>query len=63
LNHRQIKKAVNKQIKLFGVKQAINLWAFPLGNKSIVLVINSCAQMLCIINTAMVEWQSMCRKI
>jgi len=37
LNHRLIKKDVNKQIKLFSLGKggaSINLWAFPLGNKS-----------------------------
>jgi len=41
LNHRLIKKGVNKQIKLFSlvrVEQAINLWAFPLLSKSLLLV-------------------------
>jgi len=60
LNHKLIKKGVNKQIKLFyllRVKQAIKLWAFPLENKSFILVfivsVNSCVQTLCI-NTGMV---------
>jgi len=39
--HRLIKKGVNEQIKLFHLvrmEQAINLWVFPLGSKSFILV-------------------------
>jgi len=50
VNQRLTKKGVNKQIKLFS-PQAINLWAFPLGNESIIscacYCINSCV-LLCV---------------